>query len=167
MAKTTKNNSGLISQERLLKNALILILAIVVVLLMIGLIDTLRHRQAGNMGEVRVNGVTFEVEIADTDESRTLGLMFRKSLPEKAGMLFIFDKPGIYPFWMRNTLISLDIIFISPERRILNICTMPPETDQSCSPAGETLYVLELAADSAKRYHLEAGQQVEIILPNQ
>jgi uncharacterized membrane protein (UPF0127 family) len=162
MTPKAKNNADRKAQERRLKNGLIALLAIIVVVLAFSLVQTLRHRRAANMGEVTINHTTFDVEIADTDQSRTLGLMYRKSLPEKTGMLFLFDKPGIYPFWMRNTLISLDIIFISPDHRILNICTMPPETDENCSPAGETLYVLELAAGEAKRYHLEAGQTVDI-----
>ena len=119
-----------------MKNGLILILAIIVVLLGVSLVQTLRHRPAANLGEVTINNTAFQVEIADTEPARNLGLMFRKSLPEKYGMLFLFDRPGIYPFWMRNTLISLDIIFIGPDRRILNVCTMPPGNGRKLQTCG-------------------------------
>jgi uncharacterized membrane protein (UPF0127 family) len=167
MTKTIKTKAELKQQEKLIKNGLVLILAVIVVSLGVSLVQLIRHRPAVHYGEVTINNTKFTVEIAANEATREIGLMFRKSLPEKHGMLFLFDKPGIYPFWMRNTLISLDIIYIDKDRRILNICTMPPQTDESCKPSGEALYVLELEADSAKHYHLEAGQTAEIALPKQ
>jgi hypothetical protein len=160
MTETKRNH-----REEPLKNALILILAAVVVLLAVITVQVYRQSRPTDLGRITINQTTFHAEIAADDETRRFGLMLRKSLPEKTGMLFIFDKPDIYPFWMRNTLISLDIIFIDENRKIINICTMPPETDEQCRSDRPALYVLELEAGSANRYHLEPGQPVEITLP--
>jgi uncharacterized membrane protein (UPF0127 family) len=56
---------------------------------------------------------SFDIEVATTDQDRALGLMFRRSLPENAGMLFLYDPPQPAAMWMKNTLIPLDIVFIS------------------------------------------------------
>jgi uncharacterized membrane protein (UPF0127 family) len=124
-----------------------------------------RQNHANNLGKVSVNETTFQVEIVADDASRQAGLMFRKNLPERYGMLFIFDRPDIYPFWMRNTPLSLDIIYIDKNRKVINICTMPPETDENCSPTRPALYVLELEAGSAKQYGIEPGMTMDFDLP--
>jgi len=113
---------------------------------------------------VTINGQSFQVELADTEPKRTVGLMFRKELPERTGMLFIFDKADLYPFWMQNTYISLDIIYLDEQKRIINVCTMPPLTESTCRPDRPARYVLELSAGSAKQYNLEPGQQAEFRL---
>ncbi len=109
---------------------------------------------------VMINGTRFSVELADDAQSRRQGLMFRKSLPAQHGMLFIFDTPEIQRFWMHNTYIPLDIIFIDPDWKIINIVTMPSRTDNTCQSKRPAKYVLELAAESARKYDIRAGQKV-------
>lgn len=148
-----------------LKNGLIVAMATIVVLLGVMVVLIARQNRANNLGKVKVNGTTFSVEIVADEPSRQAGLMFRKTLPERHGMLFIFDRANIYPFWMRNTPLSLDIIFIDENRKVINVCTMPPETDRTCSPTRPALYVLELEAGEAKRYGIEPGMIFDFDLP--
>lgn len=70
---------------------------------------------------VEINGKSLNVEIADNDEKRRTGLMNRKSLDKNNGMFFIFQNEDIYPFWMKNTLISLDMIWINSDKEVVYI----------------------------------------------
>jgi uncharacterized membrane protein (UPF0127 family) len=152
-------------QVERLKNVIIVAMAAVVILLGVMIVLIARQNRPQNLGKVSINGTTFTVEVVADEPSRQMGLMFRKTLPERHGMLFIFDRPDIYPFWMRNTLLSLDIIFIDENRQVINISTMPPETDETCSPMRPALYVLELEAGEAKHYGIEPGMTFEFDLP--
>jgi uncharacterized membrane protein (UPF0127 family) len=71
--------------------------------------------------------VDFRCEVADTPSERSLGLMNRESLPADAGMLFLFDEPAIQTFWMKNTLIPLDIVFMDENGQVINIEQALPE----------------------------------------
>jgi uncharacterized membrane protein (UPF0127 family) len=102
------------------------------------------------------------VEIAADDETRTQGLMYRDHLPEASGMIFIFPQAGNYPFWMKNCLISLDMIWIGADRRIVHIAhDVPPCKADPCPnypPNATAAYVLEVPAGVAKLHHLADGQ---------
>ena len=92
----------------------------------------------------------FEVEFVDTDETRERGLMFRKSLAADAGMLFDFKTPQYVSFWMKNTLIPLDIIFIGKDGRIVNIARQAKPMDETPLPsAGPVRGVLEIKGGRA------------------
>ncbi len=106
----------------------------------------------------------FKVEIADTQVKRSLGLMFRESLPLDEGMLFVFEKEGAHSFWMKNTLIPLDIIWISKEKEIVFIKeNARPCFEEPCSkinPRVDALYVLEVNAGAAGEMGLKEGQRM-------
>jgi len=94
--------------------------------------------------------VLFDVEIADEPGEWGQGLMFRESLPEDAGMLFIFPDETLRSFWMKNTLIPLDIIFISTDLEIVHIAhAIPCETDPCASYSSlfPAQYVVEINGD--------------------
>ena len=85
-----------------------------------------------------------QVEVAQTPQEHSVGLMFRRSMPTNDGMLFIFDRPGRQCFWMKNTLLPLAVAFIADDGSIVNIDAMKPQTlDGHCS-AKEVRYVLEM-----------------------
>ncbi len=94
--------------------------------------DLINRRPGGHQSSrpgrvpIKVDTASLWVEIADRPDTRQMGLMFRQSLPQDEGMLFVFEEPQILVFWMRNTFIPLDIAFISPEGVILNIESMRP-----------------------------------------
>src|SRR3546814_10965184 len=79
----------------------------------------------------------FDVEVARTPEEQAKGLMFRKELPAKGGMLFPFDPPQVASFWMKNTVIPLDIIFIRPDGSIAFIADKPEPYSLVPVPSGQ------------------------------
>jgi uncharacterized membrane protein (UPF0127 family) len=103
----------------------------------------------------------YNVEVATTDSERALGLMFRRNLPESAGMLFIYEPPQRVGMWMRNTFIPLDMVFISADGRVHRIQpnTEPFSTDLIPS-GGAVGGVLELNAGQADKIGLKRGDRV-------
>jgi uncharacterized membrane protein (UPF0127 family) len=110
----------------------------------------------------------FTVEIADNDQTRERGLMFRTSLKPDAGMLFDFKYPQEVAFWMKNTFIPLDIIFIGPDGKILNIARQAtPMSEANLPSAGPVLGVLEIAGGRAAELGVHPGDRVRHrIFPN-
>jgi len=105
--------------------------------------------------------IPFKVEIADTDERRALGLMYRTSLPADAGMLFDFKHDQDVAMWMRNTRIPLDMLFIDRTGRIVNIAERAvPFSEATISSAAPVLAVLELNGGTAARLGLKPGDRV-------
>ncbi len=103
----------------------------------------------------------FTVEVADNDEERARGLMFRKELPEGRGMLFDFHREQDVAFWMKDTPLSLDIIFIRGDGTIRRIAanTVPFSLD-SIPSGGPVRAVLEVIAGTAKKLGIQPGDKV-------
>lgn len=90
---------------------------------------------------------TLDIEIAETDSSRNRGLMQRESLPEDSGMLFIFDREEEQGFWMANTPLALDLIFLREDGSILSIAKyVQPMRTETVQSNGRAMYVLEVVA---------------------
>ena len=109
-----------------------------------------------------------EAEIAVSDEERAKGLMFRESLSENAGMLFVFQDLDYHGFWMKNTLIPLDILWLNERKEIVYWVTADPCKKDPCSsysPFQKAKYVLEVAGGFAKKHRLQIGQKLEFNLP--
>jgi hypothetical protein len=103
----------------------------------------------------------FHVEIADNNAEREQGLMYRRSMPADHGMLFDFNPPQQVSFWMHNTLLPLDIIFIGEDGRILNIAAnATPFSDDNIPSAGPVRGVLELNAGRAAALDILPGDRV-------
>jgi uncharacterized protein len=104
---------------------------------------------------------SFDIEVATTDQDRALGLMFRRSLSENAGMLFLYDPPAPAAMWMKNTLIPLDMVFISPDGRVHRIESDAEPFSTSLIPSeGTVAAVLELNAGQADKIGLKRGDKV-------
>ncbi len=107
----------------------------------------------------------FNCEIADTPVKRARGLMFRESLDENRGMLFIFPDEKNHSFWMKNTLISLDIIFINQDKQIVGIVeNAEPENSQQLKVDRPSKYVLEIKSGLVEKYEIETGQKFKFKL---
>lgn len=109
------------------------------------------------------------VEIADTDAARQRGLMFREKLGPTEGMVFLFDEPGYHAFWMKNTLIPLDMIWLDDQQRIVGLLDwVPPCKADPCpsytapgSPIASS--VVEVQAGFIKRHAVKVGDRLEFV----
>ena len=102
-----------------------------------------------------------DVEVAATNPTRTRGLMWRTSLDDGTGMLFIFSDEQMLSFWMRNTLISLDMLFIDKDLNVVGIVeNAAPQTLDSRGVGKSALFVLEVPAGYCKRMGVVAGSKV-------
>src|SRR3989344_3320694 len=109
--------------------------------------------------------IRVDVEVADNDEERMQGLMFRESLGNNAGMLFIFDNKAKYAFWMKDTLIPLDVIFIDENFEIVDIIYAEPCKEDPCKryiPKTESLYALEVNGNFTAKNVISIGDKVEL-----
>jgi uncharacterized membrane protein (UPF0127 family) len=124
------------------------------------------------LGTIRTpNETTLFVEIADSPDTRSQGLMFRPSMAPDRGMLFLFPEQGDHAFWMKNTLISLDMFWLDESGTIIHlepnvpICTRKDDGCPRYRAPSKSLQVLELNAGMAKRLDLAVGSQLKIDIP--
>ena len=121
---------------------------------------------AGRAEAVFPGDTVVPLEVARTEAERARGLMHRPSMPERAGMIFLFDRPGIYPFWMKNTLIPLDMFWTDASGTIVWIAEwVPPCKADPCPeypPRAVAQYVIETNAGFAKRHGVKVGQVVTL-----
>ena len=105
------------------------------------------------------------VEVPETPAEMARGLMHRENLGENAGMIFVFDKEAKHSFWMKNTLIPLDMIFINAENKIVDILTAVPCKQDPCenyTPKENALYVLEVNKGFSEKHNLQIGEEVKL-----
>lgn len=102
-----------------------------------------------------------DIEIADDMVTRTVGLMYRENLKEDQGMLFIFPNQTIQSFWMKNTILSLDIIFVNKDREIVTIHkSTEPLTEESYRSDEPAIYVVEVNAGYTDRHNINEGDKI-------
>lgn len=105
--------------------------------------------------------IKIDIEIADNDYERSLGLMNRQSMEEMQGMLFIFPAERYQSFWMMNTLFSLDMLFININKEIVTIHrNTTPLSEQSYPSSEPAIYVLEVNAGFCDRHNVKLGDKV-------
>jgi uncharacterized membrane protein (UPF0127 family) len=112
---------------------------------------------------------TLQVEVLTTDAERQMGLMFRESLPQDRGMLFVFDESDFYGFWMKNCKFAIDIVWLDEKRRVVHMAErVPPCRHDPCpsyQPLQRARYVVEMNAGQARREKVVIGAKVEFKLP--
>lgn len=115
--------------------------------------------------EIQIAGRVFTLEIADTEAARARGLSGRHRLDNDRGMLFVFDRAGVYPFWMKDTLIPLDIIWLK-DGEIKDIVTLEAPTSTLFTPIHVPFALadkaLELNAGEAEKLGLKVGMKLEM-----
>lgn len=115
---------------------------------------------------LRVGKVAVRAEVADDDNERTTGLMFRESLPADSGMLFVMPTTGPAGFWMKNTLIPLSIAYIGPDGTILEIHDMQPKSEKVIRSAFPTVsYALEMAQGWFAKNNIWPGERISGLPP--
>jgi uncharacterized membrane protein (UPF0127 family) len=111
---------------------------------------------------MEIGNKTFTLEVADRTDSRTYGLMRRDSMPADHGMIFVFDKEEPRGFWMQNTRIPLDIIFLDSGGRVVSVKQMKPYDLSSTPSDGPAQYAIELNKDAAGSAGVKAGMTLKI-----
>jgi len=110
------------------------------------------------------SGARYRVELARTPEEQAQGLMFREALPPNAGMLFLFPEPGIHKFWMKNTMILLDIIWMDSAGKVLFVSANTPQCRAdpcpTYGPDQPASNVLEIAGGMAKKEKIDLGSMI-------
>lgn len=116
------------------------------------------------------DGFSVEVRLALTPEEQQNGLMFVKHLPENQGMLFVFDQNQQHIFWMKNTLIDLDIVFLDDAQQVTSVSAQVPRSytytpdNQVALAPGYGQYVLELASKTAAKHGVKEGAKISFEL---
>jgi uncharacterized protein len=110
---------------------------------------------------LRIKGHTLRAELANDDESRRTGLMFREQMPDNTGMLFVYEAEGRHAMWMKNTLIPLSVAFIDRKGHIVNIEDMQPQTEDAHAARAPAAYALEVNQGWFKKRGIKPGDRVE------
>ena len=143
-----------------------LIVIFIVCLLFILVKAFLKKSPLKNQGQVCFGRHCFDVELAITPVQKSLGLMFREKLDSQEGMLFVFNQEGQHSFWMKNTLIPLDIIWINKNQEIVFISENTPPCEKTLcpmvKPTENAKYVLEINGGLSKEMGLMVGDRAEI-----
>jgi uncharacterized membrane protein (UPF0127 family) len=104
----------------------------------------------------------FRVEVARSPQEQARGLMFRTEMGPDEGMLFPYDQPRILSFWMKNTVLSLDIVFIGPDHRVINVADHAvPYSEAPLTSDAPAIAVLELNAGRAEALGIAGGAKVD------
>lgn len=119
------------------------------------------------------DGFVVHADVVDTPLDRERGLMYRRKLAKDYGMLFVFPREMPMQFWMKNTLVSLDMLFIGADKKITRVhervkaSTEQTPDDEVARAGGPALYVLELPAGTAAKHKLKAGQELkfDVLIP--
>jgi uncharacterized membrane protein (UPF0127 family) len=116
------------------------------------------------------SGRTYSLEVARTPDEQAQGLMFRESLPERTGMLFPFTDKGVHQFWMKNTMIPLDMVWMDPEGKVIFVsANTPPCKADPCpsyGPDSPAASVLEIAGGMAKKENVTVGSSLKFLNVN-
>jgi len=122
-------------------------------------------KKEGELSFVKKDGKEIkkiEIEIADNAGERQQGLMWRKSMPETNGMLFVFDKEEPQSFWMKNTIIPLDIMYVNEKKEIVKIYkNTTPYSEKPLPSEKNSIYVIETVAGFSDRFGVKEGDKVD------
>lgn len=144
-------------------NKIFLVVIFILIFLVLCLFFFFWLQPAKKWGRACFKEHCFNIQLAQNAIDKTKGLMFQKSLEQNKGMLFLFDKTAIYSFWMKNTFIPLDIIWMNQDNKVVFIS----ENNQPCKwnncptikPTAEAKYVLELNSGIVRKIGLKVGDE--------
>jgi uncharacterized protein len=109
-----------------------------------------------------LKGRQFTIEVATTEEQEARGLMYRDSMPASHGMLFVMPRLEPTKFWMQNTRIPLDILFLDQKGKVVDIIAAKPFDETNVGPSVPVRYVIELNQGTSEKIGLKVGDTVEI-----
>lgn len=141
----------------------LLIVAAVVIASWPSAATAMEFRKASLVVATAADVLALEIEVARTSDQRSQGLMFRTELAPDAGMLFIYDSPGTISMWMKNTILSLDMLFIAGDGRITRIVANTIPMSETIIGSRDTARaVLELNAGAARRLGIKTGDRIDL-----
>lgn len=144
---------------------LIILLSLFIIILIIFIFNPLKL--STKFTKVKIGNMTVNAEIADIPYKKMRGLMGRKNLDEREGMLFPFDEEGYHGFWMMNMSIPIDILWIGKDKKVFDIVKDAQPCGFSCKsyqPKEKAMYVLEVKANFTERHGIKIGSTVEFSL---
>jgi len=139
---------------------------LIIILIIISTFIYQNNKNVEEISQVCIKDKCFSVELAKTDTERQKGLSNRTYLDKNAGMLFIFSEPAIYNFWMKDTLIPLDIIWISNDKIVYIERNAQPCLETFCpifNPKQTANYVLEINGNLTSEYNISEGEIVSFV----
>ncbi|KYK25437.1 hypothetical protein AYK26_06225 [Euryarchaeota archaeon SM23-78] len=142
----------------------LIVFSLLALFLFAGLIGC-KTRDTGTQAYVELEGMKIGVEIAKTPAERAQGLMYREELCEKCGMLFVFPEEDRQSFWMKNTYLPLDMVFINSDFEVVDVLRAAPCTQEPCKnyvPKEKALYVLEVNNDTFSNNTI--GKKASIVI---
>ena len=118
-----------------------------------------------NIKEIKIAGQSIKVELASTPLEQAQGLSGRESLKENEGMLFVFDQPGKYSFWMKDMNFAIDMIWLTEDGEVVYIKkdARPESYPETYGPDKDAKYVLEVASGFSEKNNLKEGDRVEFM----
>lgn len=146
------------------KRIVLLIIFLIFIILTLIILLILPHKSDNNP-QALINNKTINLELARTSLEQQKGLMFHENLEESSGMLFVFPDEQIRSFWMKNTFIPLDILYIDSNDKIIDIQTAQPCKKDPCPDyvsASPARYVLELNAGYSEKNNIKIGDKISI-----
>jgi uncharacterized membrane protein (UPF0127 family) len=132
---------------------------------LLALVSFVATAQTPKTVDLSIGMYRIQAEVASTQQARELGLMNRTSLPQHAGMLFVFEQPQPYCFWMKNTLLPLSIAFIDEAGQIVNLADMQPQTETNHCATKPVRYALEMNQGWFSGKGIKAGAVVKGTAP--
>jgi hypothetical protein len=115
------------------------------------------------------SGKVLQVEVMVKEQDRAMGVMFRPSLPQDRGLLFVFERPDFHGFWMKNCKFAIDMVWLDEEKRVVHLAEAVPPCKADPCPVYEPLrrasYVIEMNAGQARREKAVVGATVSFALP--
>ncbi len=146
------------------ENIRLLLGAAVVIFLIVLVITLLLNRKTP---QVSVNGETFKVEVADNDTEKQIGLSEKEDLKENEGMIFVFENPGMYSFWMKEMNFPIDIVYINGDKVTTVIPNAQPPVSENdelpiYQPESVSDRILEIKAGLASKHNIQKGSTVKI-----
>lgn len=148
--------------QTLIVISLIATLIITFIILVVLLVQKNKNIQPKSIG-LQINNNNYYLEVAKTNQQKKIGLSNRNEICSNCGMLFVFDKEGQYPFWMKDTYIPLDIIWINSQYKIVKIITaLNTNSDVTYTNTDPAKYAIELPANEVFKQNLKVGDTIQI-----
>lgn len=152
-------------QQNQRKNIFLIIGIILIIIITLSLLFAHKKSFPDNFGLIIKNNSYF-LETAQTNQQRKIGLSNRDKLCSNCGMFFVFDKEGEHGFWMKNTHVSLDIIWLNSQKQIVKIIVAAPiDSETTYINKTPAKYAIELPANESLKLDLKIGDAIDFTLP--